>query len=431
MQKKITKGTGAFYDIELVVSTQEQEKAQEKVLKDFQKDLNLPGFRKGFVPMHLVKEHIKPEYMTVGAYEQVVNSGLHELLQEHQQLRFIGEPYDFHQEKKGEETLITLKLDVFPEVEVKGNVWKDYRIEAIAQEVDKKEVDESLLRLKKQYADYQDAEAVTLDSVSKVAMRFLDKKGEEEEKGTLYIGEQEFDEFPIFKKEFMGKTKTDIVSIAYKEKDLPPTLHAKKKDNNIATIECKLLDIKKVVLPAMDEETLKKLFGNESTVKTEAQLVKYIEDTLAQQKFDAGLMSAIENFLKDMRDKHMSVQIPHTLLEQEFGARLKSMEKRFGGAEQMKTYFEKMGEEKAKAFGDDIRNSAKESLEKFFILQKVAQDLELDVNWEQPTDLEIEKKLYAKLLKGGESVPVKKIAKKEEKEEKKEEGEKKVKKAKK
>jgi hypothetical protein len=64
----------------------------------------------------------------------------------------------------------------------------------------------------------------------------------------------------------------------------------------------------------------------------------------------------------------------------------------------MEEYFKQMGEDKAKTFVDDISAAAKESLEKFFILQKVADELKLDINREKPVDLEIEKKLYDKLV---------------------------------
>ena len=46
MQKKVTKGKGAFYDIELTLTADDYAKGKEKALKEFQKDLTLPGFRK-------------------------------------------------------------------------------------------------------------------------------------------------------------------------------------------------------------------------------------------------------------------------------------------------------------------------------------------------------------------------------------------------
>jgi FKBP-type peptidyl-prolyl cis-trans isomerase (trigger factor) len=100
MQKKVTKGTGAFYDIELTLTTDDYAKGKEKALKEFQKDLTLPGFRKGFVPMHLVEEHIQPEYISLSIYEHLINKGLQEVVAENTTIKFVGEPYDMKQDKK-------------------------------------------------------------------------------------------------------------------------------------------------------------------------------------------------------------------------------------------------------------------------------------------------------------------------------------------
>ena len=397
MQKKLTKGSASSYDIELVVNAQDYAKAREKILKEFQKDLNLPGFRKGFVPMHLVEENIKPEYLAMGIYESVINSGLQEVVRENDTLRFIGEPYGINQEKKGEDTIITLKLDIFPEVEVKGDAWKSYTMKPVDGKATQEEIDDALLRLKKNYADYKDADTVTLNSIAKVTMSFLDKDGQEVEKGTLYVGEQEFDEFEFFKKTFIGKNKAESFSIKYDEKELPPTVQSKKADVAVKTVSFAVVDVKHIILPEITGATLEKFFGKDSEVKTEKQLITYIEESIAQQKFDTELIKEVEEFLKVMREKHMSISVPHTLLDQEFSVRMQNLEKRFGGQEKMKQYLAQMGEDKSKTFLEDIKNAANESLEKFFILQKVAELLDLDINWEKPADLEVEKKLYEKL----------------------------------
>jgi uncharacterized protein YaaW (UPF0174 family) len=68
-----------------------------------------------------------------------------------------------------------------------------------------------------------------------------------------------------------------------------------------------------------------------------------------------------------------------------------------GGKEKVEEYFKQLWEEKKKAFIDDIRKSATDSLEKYFILQKVCEELKLKINREKPSNLEIEIKLYEKL----------------------------------
>jgi FKBP-type peptidyl-prolyl cis-trans isomerase (trigger factor) len=156
-------------------------------------------------------------------------------------------------------------------------------------------------------------------------------------------------------------------------------------------------DCKKVVLPELTEAMMLQLFGKESTVKDEAQLRDFIRDTLAQQKFEADLVKAIEDLLQKVKTQSMQVLVPRTLIEEEFSTRMKSLQERFGGQEKLTTYFQQMGDEKGKAFLDDIKRAAKESLEKFFILQKMVEALKIDINREKPAALEVETKLYEKL----------------------------------
>jgi hypothetical protein len=65
----------------------------------------------------------------------------------------------------------------------------------------------------------------------------------------------------------------------------------------------------------------------------------------------------------------------------------------------MDEYFKKMGDEKAKAFFEDITKAAEESLEKFFILQKFTQLLNLEVDRNHAEHMAVEQKLYDKLVK--------------------------------
>jgi len=65
----------------------------------------------------------------------------------------------------------------------------------------------------------------------------------------------------------------------------------------------------------------------------------------------------------------------------------------------MDEYFKNMGEEKSKAFFEDVTKAAEESLEKFFILQKFTQLLHLDVDRNNSEHFAVEQKLYDKLVK--------------------------------
>lgn len=399
MQHKLTKWAQSCYDIELVVTDADRDHSKEKILKDFQKDLELPGFRKGHAPMDKVEENVKPEYLAVGVYENLINTGLQELIKENPTIRFIGEPYAVNQKKEKDDTVITLKLDIFPEVEVVNEDWKKHSLKKIDNAVKQEEIDDAMVRLKKNYADYKDADVIALDTISKVALSYLDKDWAEVDKWHTYVGEPEFAEHEFFKKEFLGKKKNDEFAIKYDAKKIPEVLLSKKPDIKIAELKCTIQDVKQIILPEINDEMLEKLFGKDSQVKNEKDLIAFIETSITEQKFEQELMKQVEDLLNAVRGKNLKVEVPHTLIEEESKSRVANLEKRFGSQERVDQYFKQIGEEKTKQFMEDIKIASKESLEKFFVLQKLVQLLELQINRENPGHLEIEKKLYEKLMK--------------------------------
>ena len=399
MEKKVKKGAHANYDIQLTITKKEFEDAKLLMLKEFQKDYEAPGFRKWAAPLDMVEKNVKPEYISMGAYEKLINMWLQELLKEQPELKLIGEPYDFKQEKKDDTTIVDLKLDIFPEVEVINNDREKEFVTPIDNTATAEEIEGTLMNIKKQYADYKDTDTIQLDTISKITLEYLDKEGKVLHTGHTYVGEQEFAEDDFFPKTFIDKKKDDSFELAHDEKKLPAVLQHKKTDEKADKIKLTVKDIKKIVLPEMTSEMMKKLFGDDTKVQTEEDLVNYIKESIEHQKYDQELIKKIEAVLSNLRDKSMKVIIPQTLITEELKTRMKSLEERLGGKDKMEDYFKKMGDEKAKAFFDDITKAAQESLEKFFILQKYTQLLKLDIDRNNNQHFAIEQKLYDKLLK--------------------------------
>lgn len=177
-----------------------------------------------------------------------------------------------------------------------------------------------------------------------------------------------------------------------------PVLQPKNKDLPVKQITFEVLDVKKVELPEMNEENIKKFFGDKAEVKNKVELETYIKGEIEKQKFDTELLKSIDGYLREVNKKSMDVQIPQTLITQEYASRLKNLEQRFGGAENTKKYLESLGDEKRKVFEDDIRKASKESLEKFFVLQQVCEYFEIKLDPENKA-MEVEKQLYEKLKK--------------------------------
>jgi hypothetical protein len=77
-----------------------------------------------------------------------------------------------------------------------------------------------------------------------------------------------------------------------------------------------------------------------------------------------------------------------------------NLKQRFGSEEKVKEYFTQLWEEKSKEFVDGVQSAAAESLEKFFILNKITELLGLSIDWNDKNQepLFVEKQIYWKLV---------------------------------
>jgi len=153
----------------------------------------------------MVEKNVQPAYLQLALYEEAVHQGTMQVVKENEEIKFIGNIYDLQQEDKDGTITFIYKLDIYPEVETKDDTWKKTKIEAIDDAPTKDEIADTLANLQKQYADYQPHDTVESDTICKVAFQILNESGTEIDKGSLYIGKEEFEEFEIMRDTFIGK----------------------------------------------------------------------------------------------------------------------------------------------------------------------------------------------------------------------------------
>jgi len=423
MNKKLTEGKNCDYIITVSFWDEDKSKVRWHVLEHFAKDMKIPWFRAGKVPMHIVEKNIEPVYIDMTITEHLINDAIQEILKVNKDIKFIGEPYGYETKEDKWTTNVTFHLDVYPEVKVDGKKWEGIKMKEIKVEATDKEVEDSLLNIQKNYADYKDAETISdKNTISKLGLEFVDKNWETVDKWTTYLWETEFNEDKFWAKTFNGKKKKEVIELAYDEKKLPQVLHAKK--GEAKKVKITIQDVKEVVLPELNDKMIEKLFGKDAEVKTNAELRAYIKKEIVNQKEENELVQTIENYLNDVRKSGVNVVIPKTMIDQEFKVRMDNLKHRFGSEDKVKEYFTQLGEEKSKEFVDGVQSAAAESLEKFFILNKITELLWLNINWNDQNQepLFVEKQIYGKLVGAlpeketkAAKKPTKKATKKEDK----------------
>ena len=122
----------------------------EKILTNYRKTANIPGFRKGQVPMGLVKKQYGKSVLA-----DEVNKTLQEALGKYltdEKLDVLGNPLPVAQDDldwEGEDFFFEFEIGLSPEFEIKLKAKKaltKYTITA-----DKKMIDDQLINIQKQY----------------------------------------------------------------------------------------------------------------------------------------------------------------------------------------------------------------------------------------------------------------------------------------
>ncbi|MGB1448601.1 MAG: trigger factor [Flavobacteriaceae bacterium] len=131
----------------------EQNDFSEKVaniLKDYRKNANVPGFRKGHVPMGMIKKQYETA-VTADEVNKLLQENLNKYIQE-EKLELLGNPLPVMQEEidwKADQLSFEFELGLAPSFDVKVKSKK-----AVTQfeiEADKKMVEEQVSYLQKQY----------------------------------------------------------------------------------------------------------------------------------------------------------------------------------------------------------------------------------------------------------------------------------------
>lgn len=136
--------------VKVAISKEDYQDKVEQILKDYRKQANIPGFRKGQVPMGLIKKQYGKAVL-VDEVNKLLQDNLNKYLTE-EKLDVLGNPLPKQQDNfdwDNENLDFEFELGLAPDFEVKLKTKKavtQYKIVA-----DKKMIDDQVERIQKQY----------------------------------------------------------------------------------------------------------------------------------------------------------------------------------------------------------------------------------------------------------------------------------------
>ena len=274
----------------------------EKILSDYRKTANIPGFRKGHVPMVMVKKQYGKAVL-VDEVNKLLQDALNKYLTE-EKLDVLGNPLPKQQDDldwNSDVFSFEFELGLAPAFEV--NLKSKKAITHYNIVADKKMIDDQIKNIQKQYGKLVSLQVVDKDS--EIVGTFKNEEKEIENTVTLTL-----DKFKSksTEKKFIGAKVGDVIELKTKGlyNDDHDLMHALKVSHDDAhgleiNVSFTITEINKRKLADLDQELFDKLFGKD-VVKSATELkAKIKEDAEKQfvQQSDQKLLNDVTEHLVD------------------------------------------------------------------------------------------------------------------------------------
>ncbi len=234
-------------------SVEEWKAALEQAYKKNRNKFSIDGFRKGKAPRQIIESYYGADVFWDEALNDLLEKNYYEAIKE-LGIEVVSQPsIESPEVKKGEPVVITGSVQVFPEVEVGS--YKGLEIELAETIIGDEDVEKELESVQKSQARMEAVEGRKSEDGDTVIIDFEGSvDGENFAGGTaenfeLKLGSGQF--IPGFEDQLIGKDAGEEVEV---EVVFPGDYHAEELAGKPAIFKTKIHEIKKEILPEIDDE---------------------------------------------------------------------------------------------------------------------------------------------------------------------------------
>lgn len=282
----------------------ELQAAEQVALKRLAKSVKVNGFRKGHVPLEVVKKHVDPNELAQETLNAALNRSVAEAFLGNE-IQVLDRPeVELIKFVPGQQLEFTAEADVLPEVKL-GD-YRKLKVKKTEAKVVDKDIDEVIERIQKGLAEKKETKKPA-EQDDEVVIDFVGKKDGEAFKGgtgkeyPLVLGSNSF--IPGFEDALIGLKAGD-------KKDVPLTFpkdyHAKDLAGQKVVFEVEVKKVNKVTLPELNDEfaakagpftsmkDLRKDIQAEMIAQAERKATDDLKDELVKQLVDKSKVSVPE-----------------------------------------------------------------------------------------------------------------------------------------
>ncbi len=337
MLKSVNKPETNVVEIEFTADKATFDAAVDKAYKKNVKNINIPGFRKGKAPKHIIEKMYGKGVFYDDALNEIAPDAYTDAMKD-QEFKIVSQPEFDVVSIDDEGVTFKARFYVKPEVEIADYigipVTKTIR-EASDEDADK-EIEQTRARNSRQIEitdrAAQDGDITVIDFDGYVDGTPFD--GGKAEKYTLTLGSGQF--IPGFEEQIVGKNIGDEFDVNV---NFPEEYHAKELAGKPAVFKCKLHEIKFNELPELDDEFAKDVSEFDTFAEYKADVKAKI-----QNRYDKMADGEIEEQIINALIEKLQAEIPQPM----FDAEAENFVRDFDGRLRMqgldlKTYFKYTG----------------------------------------------------------------------------------------
>ncbi|WP_427162398.1 trigger factor [Aliinostoc sp. HNIBRCY26] len=377
--------------LEIEITPESTQQTYEQVIKNLAKTVNIPGFRKGKAPRHILLQQLGSIRIKAAALEELIQDGIEKAVKQ-ESIAAIGQPrlrssFDdlINNYEPGKPLTFMATVDVEPEVNLTQYTGLSVQAEEIKHDANR--VDEVLEQERQQMATLIPVEgrAAQIGDVAVVDFKGVIAKAEDADPAaepepipggdaTDFQVELQEDKFiPGFVSGMIGMNpgETREVSAQFPDPYVNQELAGKP-----ALFTITLKELKEKELPALDDDFAQEVSDFETIEALRASLEERYQKE-AEDKTKANKQEALLNEIV----KHLEADLPATMIDKEIDTMLT----------QTAIKLSQQGLDVRKLFTEDIipqlrersRPEAIERLKRSLVLQEVAQRESIEVTPEE------------------------------------------------
>ncbi len=309
--------------ITVTVKEEDYNPGFQKMLKQYSKDANIPGFRKGKVPASLIKKMYGKSLFPQEVLKSVEN-GLKDYL-ETEKLDLFGQPILEENEKaprvdmnKPEDYSFDFEVGLKPAVEVE-NLEKELHFTRYKVKPEDKEIEDQVKQLQLNAATFEELEEISdrEDDIVTVTFELSDQEDNSVEGEEKHEEKYRFSYFsPAFREQLKGKKKEDTLTIqlkdVFEDKELNWVIEDWKLEKENAPDTYYLATINKIEKPIPSElnaEFFEKVFPKSDITTAEDFRKKIAEQYQIQYEHQTRHLLEHEIFGKLVEDTEIELPI--------------------------------------------------------------------------------------------------------------------------